>query len=414
MGSPNGKKLIIVGAGAQGIVLTGVLAAADDVAEIALGDIDVARANEIAKTNGSPKIRVLEIDAMDLEGMTRILKAGSYDLVVNATLPRFVHNVMKAAYAARIDYIDMASNEIYPRPGVPTEHFLYADEWKQAGLQCLTGAGGDPGLTNVMAKLAVDEMDSVDSIKIKDFGVVECDEPVALWSMETFLEDVYLDPVIWEDGAPKKVEASTGREEYFVPGVINRNGAFYFHDHEEAVTIPLFCGKPVRYADFKIGAPDIDMWVFLIKGLHLMDPEKLEFEGGKVSPREMLFRLIPPTLSPAKQIEMYESGRLSSDLCVTCDVVGERDGKPVAIQLWSESPSGAEACRRLRGTNDVSWLTSVPCSIFALMMLRGQIRETGVFPPEVLDADAIQIFLDGIQAYGIEVVKRYGGDAEIG
>ena len=186
MSSPAGKKVIIVGAGAQGIVITGVLAAAEDVAEIVLGDIDVSRAREIAQTNGSPKIRVIELDATDLGGMTRVMKAGSFDLVINATLPRFVHKVMKAAYAARIGYIDMASNEIYPAPGVPTEHFLYADEWKEAGLQCLTGGGGDPGLTNIMAKLGVDEMDSVDSIKIKDFGVVECDEPVALWSMETF------------------------------------------------------------------------------------------------------------------------------------------------------------------------------------------------------------------------------------
>ena len=406
MSSPAGKKVIIVGAGAQGIVITGVLAEADDVAEIVLGDIDVSRAKEIAETNGSPKIRVIALDATDLEGMTRVMKEGSFDLVINATLPRFVHNVMKASYAARINYIDMASNEIYPKPDVPIEQFFYADEWKEAGLQCLTGGGGDPGLTNIMAKLAVNEMDTVESIKIKDFGIVECDEPVALWSMETFLEDVYLESMIWEDGKPKSVEASIGREEYFVPGKINRNGAFYFHDHEEAVTIPLFCGKPVQYAEFKIGAPDIDMWVFLVKGLHLMDPEKLEFEGGSVSPREMLFKLIPPTLSPKKQIELYESGQLSSDLCVTCDVIGEKDGKPVSISFWSESPSGTEACRRIRGTNDVSWLTSVPCSIFSLMLLRGQIKETGVFPPEVLDPDEIDIFIEGIKANGIDVIKK--------
>jgi saccharopine dehydrogenase (NAD+, L-lysine-forming) len=406
MSRPTGKKVIVVGAGAQGIVITGVLAEADDVAEIVLGDIDVNRAKEIAETNGSPKIRVVELDATDLEGMTRVMKDGSFDLVINATLPRFVHNVMKAAHAARINYIDMASNEVYPEPDIPLEQFFYADEWKEAGLKCLTGGGGDPGLTNIMAKLAVNEMDTVESIRIKDFGVVECDEPVALWSMETFLEDVYLESMIWEDGKPKRVEASTGREEYFVPGKINRTGAFYFHDHEEAVTIPLFCGKPVKYAEFKIGAPDIDMWVFLVKGLHLMDPEKIEFEGGAVSPREMLFKLIPPTLSPKKQIELYESDRLSSDLCVTCDVFGEKNGKPVSISYWSESPSGKEACQRIRGTNDVSWLTSVPCSIFSLMLLRGQIEETGVFPPEVLDPDEIDIFLEGIRAYGIEAVKK--------
>jgi hypothetical protein len=49
---------------------------------------------------------------------------------------------------------------------------------------------------------------------------------------------------------------------------------------------------------------------------------------------------------------------------------------------------------------------SVPCSIFSLMVLRGQIKETGVFPPEVPNADAIGIFLEGIKAYGIDVVKK--------
>jgi saccharopine dehydrogenase-like NADP-dependent oxidoreductase len=77
MSSPAGKKVIIVGAGAQGIVITGVLAEAEDVAQIVLGDIDVSRAKEIAETNGSPKIRVIELDATDLEG----IKAYGIDVV---------------------------------------------------------------------------------------------------------------------------------------------------------------------------------------------------------------------------------------------------------------------------------------------------------------------------------------------
>jgi hypothetical protein len=37
------------------------------------------------------------------------------------------------------------------------------------------------------------------------------------------------------------------------------------------------------------------------------------------------------------------------------------------------------------------------------MLLRGQIKETGVFPPEVLDPDAIDILLEGIKVYGIDL-----------
>ncbi len=40
------------------------------------------------------------------------------------------------------------------------------------------------------------------------------------------------------------------------------------------------------------------------------------------------------------------------------------------------------------------------------MLLRGQIEQTGVFPPEVLDREAIEIFLAGIKEYGIEVGKK--------
>jgi hypothetical protein len=40
------------------------------------------------------------------------------------------------------------------------------------------------------------------------------------------------------------------------------------------------------------------------------------------------------------------------------------------------------------------------------MMLRGQVKETGVFPPEVFDPEEIEIFIEGIKANGIDVVKK--------
>ncbi|RKX82775.1 MAG: hypothetical protein DRP57_09225 [Spirochaetes bacterium] len=58
------------------------------------------------------------------------------------------------------------------------------------------------------------------------------------------------------------------------------------------------------------------------------------------------------------------------------------------------------------GTSDVSWITSVPCSVFALMMLRGEINHRGVFPPEVLDNKERNIFLQEIKKWQIEVVKQ--------
>jgi saccharopine dehydrogenase-like NADP-dependent oxidoreductase len=81
-------------------------------------------------------------------------------------------------------------------------------------------------------------------------------------------------------------------------------------------------------------------------------------------------------------------------------------GKTRTYKLWSESPSGKEACDWIKGANDVSWLTSVPASIFALMMLRNQVKHTGVFPPEVFDREEIDIFYRGIREWGIRVIKQ--------
>ncbi|UCF99386.1 MAG: saccharopine dehydrogenase NADP-binding domain-containing protein [Spirochaetaceae bacterium] len=403
------KKVFIVGAGAQATVLCGVLSQAEEISRIVLTDINPARAGEIAETNGSGKIAAETIDASDIRQLTARMKAEDFDLVINATIPMFVRQVLQAAYNARIDYLDMASNEIYPEAGVPIEQLAYAEQWEKAGLRCLTGGGGDPGLTNIMAKDAVLELEEVDSIRIKDFGIVECDRPVALWSMRTYLEDLYLPATIWEAGKPKQVPPFSGMEDYEFPPPLGVRGRCYFHDHEETVTIPLFCGKPVKYCDFKIGEPDIDTWKFLIQGLGLMDEKPVEIGGCRVSPREILFQKIPETASPKKQIQLYDSGKLNSRLMLLCDVVGIREGRKLSYKLWTESPDGNEACQWIKGANDVSWLTSVPASIFALMLLRSQVKHTGVFPPEVFDREEIQIFYRAIQEWGIRVIKQIQG-----
>ena len=76
------------------------------------------------------------------------------------------------------------------------------------------------------------------------------------------------------------------------------------------------------------------------------------------------------------------------------------------VKLWTDSPSGAEACKRLPGTNDVSWMTSIPASVMSLMMLRGQVYHVGVFPPEVFNRKEMDLFYAGIAEWGITVNKQ--------
>ena len=200
------KKVIIVGAGAQGNVISGILAKAPEVGKIMLVDLDVERAAEVAQYINSDKIEIEKADASNKSQMAALFKKGGYDLVVNATLMTFNRQVIEASLEAGSHYIDMASNEFLPQKDGKqylVEQLEYAEEFEKKDLMANILAGGDSGLVNVMAKEAVDELDEVDYIGIKDYGAVSCDEPVAMWSFQTYLEDCADEAIYWENGQYK-------------------------------------------------------------------------------------------------------------------------------------------------------------------------------------------------------------------
>ena len=144
----------------------------------------------------------------------------------------------------------------------------------------------------------------------------------------------------------------------------------------------------------------------MIEGLGLMGEDPIDVNGVAVAPRDVFFKLLPKTLTPKKCMEMVAKKEIFSRLQLAVDVKGTRDGKHYHYKLWSESPNIVEACGRIHGTNDVSYITSVPISIATLMVLRGQLKKNGVFPPETLDREEREIFFKGIKEWDIEVHKQ--------
>ena len=400
------KKVLIIGAGAQGNVIANVLSRTEDVGEITLADLDPVRAEEIARYSKSGGIKAVQLDASKPREIVSLMKKGDFALVVNATLPAFNRNIIEAACGAGIDYVDMASNEFFPREGVLLDQLECEEEWNRAGLRAVINGGGDAGLVNVMAKEAAEELDSIDYIGIKDYGVVECDRPVALWSMRTFLEDCYDRPVIWREGKHQFVDPFSGEEEYYFPPPLDVKGKVFNHIHEEPMTIPLYIGKPVGLCDFKIGDPAIEMWKYLLVDLDLLSPQKQSFGGCSVSPREVLFSKIPPTPSVKSMIGMVEEKRIKSQLVLAVDVIGSKEGRKLRYKLWTDSPNVEQACARIPGASDVSWITSVPASLFALMILRGQVKRKGMMPPEVFDSEERRLFFSGIREWDIKINKQ--------
>ena len=184
----------------------------------------------------------------------------------------------------------------------------------------------------------------------------------------------------------------------------------FYHSHEEPLTIPQFIGKPVKYVDFKMGDPDSATWEFLLQGLNLMDETPKDFNGCSVSPKEVFFRQLPKTLTPEKCMELVKAKKIQSQAVLAVDVKGTKDGRKLHYKMWTDSPNIEKACSMIPGTNDVSWITSVPASVLSLMILRGQIERTGVFPCEVLNEAERKLFFEGIKEWDVLVHKQVTSD----
>lgn len=399
-------RVLVLGAGAQGNVVATLLSRASDVERIVLADLDGARAEETARSVGSDKVRTATADVTDVEGTARLMRDGGFDIVVNVAPPQFIPQAMHAALVAGRAYLDLSSVALYEIDGLPYEQMQEAQAWERSGRIALINAGSAPGLTNVMARDAADQLDTIESIAIKDFALTEGEGYVPLWIPSVYAIDCATEPYVWEEGRPKRVPIFSGEEMYDFPAPLGVRGKVYLHAHEEPVSIPLHLGREVRRCDYKIGEPDIDAWRFMVERLRLMDERPIALRGGTVSPRDLLLAILPPTPSPQRLMQLVREGRLRSRSMLVADVTGRRDGRPVRLQAFTEGPDLAESCRIVPGASDISLVTSAPAAVFALMILRGQIDRRGVVLPESLSPAERDLLKEGIAACDIRIRMR--------
>ena len=117
---------------------------------------------------------------------------------------------VQAALAAGVNYLDMAMSLSHPDPNEPyakagvklgDEQFAMADQWQQAGQLALAGIGVEPGLSDVFARHAADDLFSeIDEIGVRDGAnlTVAGYDFAPTFSIWTTIEECLNPPVIWE------------------------------------------------------------------------------------------------------------------------------------------------------------------------------------------------------------------------
>src|SRR5664280_2684845 len=322
-------KVLIVGAGMQGQVITWNLGRNPAVTEIVVADYDEKRAQFVAGQVGNGKAKAMFINAADSDS---IAKAGEgCKLIVNAVIPQFNKSIMHACLKCGAAYQDMAQGQTQTQTidEAYLDQMTLAPEFAKQGILALLSTGMDPGVTNTFAANGYEDLDKCFEIRIKDFALFDSPVPLQVWSQETYYTDCSQPPLLYEDGEFKRVEIFGRREHYEFPEPFGL-GTVICHDHEEVSTLPRLLSKTLGekgllYVDFKMG--------------------------------------------------------------------GEEDGKPATIGYNIFPPDIKWVNGQIPGASCVSYGTSTPSSIYAEFIVEDRITQKGMICPEELPRSVRDAFI---------------------
>src|SRR6266581_1862557 len=359
--------IVLGGAGAMGRIAARTLTEYDDVDQITIADYNEERAHEVAAALHSSNIQVKQIDVNEADRLCKLLRGA--DVALNAVEYIFNLPVLKACIQEKVHYADLGGLFHMTRKLMDMNA-----EVEAAGITAIEGMGGTPGVTNLLARAAVDQLDRVESIKVQ-LGCSDATPStaplVAPYSIRTILDEFTKEPQVFQDGTWYPQQPLTGQEEIIFPLPVGRATAIYSL-HSECASFPVsFHDKGIRHVSFKIAFPSD----FLTKLKFLVDigfgsEEPINVRGAKVSPREVLARLLE--MAPVEDVEPQD-----------CDVLrivaaGEVSGQQVEItnqvvvlpyRRWGISAGALD--------------TGIPLAIAGRMLANGEIPRRGTFGPEM-------------------------------
>ncbi|MFJ5212933.1 saccharopine dehydrogenase family protein [Streptomyces nigra] len=396
-------RVLLVGAGGVGTAITRIAARRPFFEAMVVADYDPARAEAaVAALDGDARFSAERVDASVEPAVAALLERHSCDVLLNATDPRFVMPLFQAARTAGATYVDMAMSLSKPHPDRPYEEcgvklgdaqFEQAADWEKAGALALVGMGVEPGLSDVFARYAADELfDEIEEIGVRDGAnlTVEGYDFAPSFSIWTTIEECLNPPVVYERDRGWFTTAPFSEPEVFdFPEGIGPVECVNV-EHEEVLLMPRWVDARRVTFKYGLGQEFIDTLKTLHRlGLDSTEPVTVPSADGpvRVSPRDVVAACLP---DPATLGE-----RMHGKTCAGTWVRGVKDGRPREVYLyhvvdnqWSMSEYGSQA---------VVWQTAVNPVVALELLAGGAWSGAGVRGPEAFPA---RPFLDLLTEYG--------------
>jgi len=360
------KILAIGGCGSMGRYAMRAAQHYSSIDKIIIADINKETARTFAASLNQ-KVSAIQLDVNDDSALRQAME--DINIVVNTCGPYFKFGapILAAAISSGCNYIDICDD------WEPTIDMMKLDaKAKSAGVSATIGLGASPGLTNLMALIAIRELDEVTTVYTGwDIGGTSLDENAMQQSenaaMMHGVEQMTGQVKVFQDGAFKMVKPLQKINVKY-PGLTNFNGNIF--GHPEAVTFPHYF-------------PKLEDSINLAHGGHA-DFLILKSIMGLVN-----LRLLSK-LSAANLFSLLESKQSTQKRTKGVDYPpamygfahGIKNEMPASVGVClpsnTEDPDINEQIKNI-GMGEI---TGIPLACGIKMLAEGRINEVGVLAPE--------------------------------
>jgi lysine 6-dehydrogenase len=379
-------RMLVLGAGLQGSACAYDLLQDTDVTEVRLADIHVGHVPEFLARFSGPRLIPTPLDVRDHAAVLGVMRES--DAVMSAIPYYFNLDLARLAVEAGVHFCDLGGNTeiVFKQKELDAEA-------RRKNITVVPDCGLAPGMVNILAQYGIQQLDTVESVKIFVGGLPQHPEPplnyMLVYSLEGALD--YYTTLSWvvRNGKRTQVKALSELESVTFEAPVGTLEAFHTAGGLSTMAfryegkIPTMEYKTLRY-------PGHAALMETMRDIGLLSNEPIDVKGTKVIPRDVFIAIVGPRLTKLKGHDL---------VALRIVVNGTKDGDAASRSF--------ELVDRYDETHDVSAMmrtTGYSLSITGLMQARGMVTPPGVHTPdECIPAVA---YIAELRKRGV-VIKEY-------
>ena len=209
MAAPELSVAVLGAAGTIAPAIIHDLGVSDEVASMALLDLDPDKAAAAAREHGHGKATAARVDAREVDALAGAIRSAGASVLLNTASYRINLDAMRACLQAGCHYVDLGG--LYR---VTHDQLELGGEFQRAGRLAVLGIGSSPGKTNLMAAEIVERLgDGAEGIDAIDICAAGRDPAAPAdgrlrppYALQTLIDELTLAPVVLRDGHAVEIE----------------------------------------------------------------------------------------------------------------------------------------------------------------------------------------------------------------